>query len=117
MELPTKQEKIEQIFFSVPKKHQQKYAETHKMLPDDHVPLVCFFEQCQNADRASGILDQLQQEKKEKALKKSTAKTSGLNDRDRRHQPRQCDGHRTRSHDCNDRHDCHRHYDRCNCND
>jgi len=60
MELPTKQEKIEQIFFSVPKKHQQKYAKTHKMLPDNHVPLICFFKQCQNADHMSGILDQLQ---------------------------------------------------------
>ena len=50
MELPTKTEKIEQIFFSMPRKHQQKYVETHKTLPDDHVALVCFFEQCQNAD-------------------------------------------------------------------
>jgi hypothetical protein len=63
MELPTKKEKIEQIFFSMPKKHQQKYAETHKTLPDDHVPLICFFEQCQNADCKSGIFDQLQKEK------------------------------------------------------
>jgi hypothetical protein len=50
MDLPTKQERIEQIFFSMPRKHQQKYAETHKTLPDDHVSLVCYFEQCQNTD-------------------------------------------------------------------
>ena len=80
MESPTKQEKIEQVFFLVPKKHQQKYAETHKTFSDDHILLVYFFKQCQNAYRASGILDQLQQEKKEKALKKSTPKTSGPGD-------------------------------------
>ena len=102
MELPTKQEKIEQIFFSVPKKHQQKYVETHKTLLDDHVLLIFFFKQCQNADQASGILDQLQQKKNEKALKKSTANTSGPSDRNCRHQPRRHDGHCTHSHDRND---------------
>jgi hypothetical protein len=57
------------------------------MLPDNHILLICFFEQCQNPDCASGVLDQLQQEKKEKALKKSSTKTSGQSDRDHRHQP------------------------------
>jgi hypothetical protein len=76
MELPMKQEKIEQILFSMPKKHQQKYAETHKMLPNDHASLICLFEQCQNADCTSGILNQLQKEKKEKALKNSNAKSN-----------------------------------------
>ena len=42
MELLTKQEKIEQIFFSMQKKHQQKYAETHRTILDDHLPLICF---------------------------------------------------------------------------
>jgi hypothetical protein len=68
MELPTKQEKIKQIFF-VPKKHQQKYAKMHKNLPDDPIPLVSFFEQCQSADQANDVLDQLQKEEKDKALK------------------------------------------------
>jgi hypothetical protein len=27
-------------FFLMPKKHQQKYAETHKMLQEDHVLLI-----------------------------------------------------------------------------
>ena len=76
MEWPTKMEKIKQIFFSMPRKHQQKYAEMHKTLPDDHVALVCFFDQCQNADRANGVLDQLQKEKTEKATKKTSTKKS-----------------------------------------
>ena len=74
MELPTKTEKIKQIFFSMPRKHLQKYAETHKMLPDDHVALICFFEQCQNADQANGTLNQLQKEKAKKAAKKMGSK-------------------------------------------
>ena len=57
MELSMKQEEIEQICFLVPKAHQQKQAEMHKMLPGEHVPLICFFEQCQNADCTGGILD------------------------------------------------------------
>jgi hypothetical protein len=44
MESPTKQEKIKQIFFLVPKKHQLKYAET---LLDDHIPLISFFKEYQ----------------------------------------------------------------------
>jgi hypothetical protein len=32
MALPGDQEKIEQVFFSVPLCHRQKYAETHKLL-------------------------------------------------------------------------------------
>jgi hypothetical protein len=46
------------------KKHQEKYAERHKMPMEDHVPLICFFEQCQHADHMSGILDQIQKKKR-----------------------------------------------------
>jgi hypothetical protein len=104
MELPTKAERIEQIFFSMPRKHQQKYAETHKTLPaDDHTELICFFEQCQDIDRANGMLDQIHKEKTEKAAKKTEVKkprehSSKTNRRDRR---------RAGSHDRNDRY--HRH--------
>jgi DNA-binding protein H-NS len=41
------------------------------MLPDDHIPLICFFKQYQNADHTSDILDQPQKEKKEKKEKAS----------------------------------------------
>ena len=85
MELPMKMEKIEQIFFSMPRKHQQKYVEAHKTLPNDHVTLVCFFKQCQNANRSNSVLDQLQNEKTEKAAKKTGSK-----------KPRECSSKTTR---------------------
>lgn len=116
MELPTKK-KIELIFFSVPKKRQQKYGEMHKMIPGNHTLLVCFLEQRQNADRMSGILDQLRQERKEMVLKKSSTKTSSLSDCDRQNKSRRHNCHHTHSHDCNDGHDCHHDYNRRNCND
>lgn len=59
--------------FFMPKKYQQKYSETHKTLPDDHVLLICFFEKYQNTDQANGILNQVQKEKTEKATKKLSA--------------------------------------------
>ena len=64
MELPTAQERAEQIFLGQPKMHQMKYAETHKTVPADVVPLVAFFKQCHNADQASGLLDKLKKGKK-----------------------------------------------------
>ena len=65
MALPGDQEKIEQVFFSVPLRHRQKYAETHKSLPTDVTTLACFFEQCQNADAINGTLKALKREKKQ----------------------------------------------------
>ena len=57
MELPTVQERAEQIFLGQPKPHQMKYAEMQ-------VPLVAFFEQCHNADQVSRVLDKLKKGKK-----------------------------------------------------
>ncbi len=64
MELPTAQERAEQIFLGQPKMHQMKYAETHETVPADVVLLVSFFEQCHNADQASVLLDKLKKGKK-----------------------------------------------------
>ena len=64
MELPAAQERAEQIFLGQPKPHQMKYAEMHKTVPADVVPLVAFFEQCHNANRVSGVLDTLKKGKK-----------------------------------------------------
>jgi hypothetical protein len=58
--------KYQADFFLMPKKNQQKFVETHKTLPDDRFPLICFFKQCQNADCASRILNQLQEGQKAK---------------------------------------------------
>ena len=64
MELPIMQESAEQIFLGQPKMHQMKYAETHKTVPSDIVPLVAFFQQCHNTNRVSGVLDKLKKGKK-----------------------------------------------------
>ena len=55
MELPTAQERAEQIFLGQPKPHQIKYAETHKTVPSNVVPLVAFFEQCHNVNCVSVV--------------------------------------------------------------
>lgn len=39
----------------MPRKHQHKYDEQHKRVPFDIAPLLAFFEQCYNADKASGL--------------------------------------------------------------
>ena len=64
MELPTAQERADQIFLGQPKPHQMKYAETHKTVSFDIMPLVAFFEQCHNTNRVSGVLDKLKTGKK-----------------------------------------------------
>jgi hypothetical protein len=64
MELPTAQERAEQIFLGQPKMHQMKYAEMHKTVPYNIVPLIAFFEQCHNADQVSRVLDKLKKGKK-----------------------------------------------------
>ena len=102
MALPGDQEKIEQVFFSVPLRHRQKYAETHKSLPTDVTTLACFFEQCQNADAINGMLKALKCEKKQ-----SKATSNRLSDRNKNRDARRnhsCDHNRRRHRD--------RHYDR-----
>ena len=84
MELPTAQERAEQIFLGQPKMHQMKYAETHKTVPADVVPLVAFFEQCHNADRASGLLDKLKKGKKKVDQETDRKKASTTRDQGRK---------------------------------
>jgi hypothetical protein len=59
-------------FFSRCQRSINRSADTHKTLSDDHSPLACFFKQCQNADCASSILNQLKlkKDRKQKTLKK-----------------------------------------------
>ena len=84
MELPTAQERAEQIFLGQPKMYQMKYAETHKTVPADVVPLVAFFEQCHNADRASGLLDKLKKGKKKVDQETDRKKASTTRDQGRK---------------------------------
>jgi hypothetical protein len=59
MEVPTAQEKSEQIFFAQPKVHQFKFVDTNKMVPTDPLKLIAFFEQCQATNKEAGTLEKI----------------------------------------------------------
>jgi hypothetical protein len=71
MEIPMAQEKTEQIFFAQPKVHQFKFADTNKMVPTDLLKLIAFFEQCQVANKAAGVLEKIAKNKKQPKEKKT----------------------------------------------
>ncbi len=56
MEVPTVQEKSEQIFFKQPKAHQFKFVDLNKTVPTNLLKLITFFEQCQATNKAAGVL-------------------------------------------------------------
>ena len=59
MDVPTAQEKSEQIFFVQPKAHQNKFANLNKTVPANPLRMIAFFEQCQATDKAAGVLDKI----------------------------------------------------------
>jgi hypothetical protein len=59
MEVPTVQEKSEQIFFVQTKAHQFKFADLNKTVPTDLLKLIAFIEQCQAINNAAGILEKI----------------------------------------------------------
>jgi hypothetical protein len=63
------QEKSKQIFLAQPNAHQYKFTETNKTLPTDLPWLIAFFEQCQTAAKAAGILDKIKEKKQPKQKK------------------------------------------------
>jgi hypothetical protein len=65
VEISMAQEKSEQIFFTQPKAHQFKFADTNKTVPTDPLKLIAFFEQCQAADKAAGVLEKIAKDKKQ----------------------------------------------------
>jgi hypothetical protein len=69
MEVPTAQEKSEQIFFVQPKVHQNKFADLNKMVPTDPLKMIAFFEQCQATNKAAGILEKIAKDKQPKERK------------------------------------------------
>jgi hypothetical protein len=71
MDVPTAQEKSEQIFFAQPKAHQNKFADLNKMVPSNLLRMIAFFEQCQMADKAAGVLDKIAKDKKQLKEKKT----------------------------------------------
>jgi hypothetical protein len=70
MEVPTAQEKSEQIFFAQPKAHQFKFAELNKMVPTNLLKMITFFEQCQATNKAASVLEKIAKDKKQLKEKK-----------------------------------------------
>ena len=71
MDIPTAQEKSEQIFFAQPKVHQNKFADLNKMVPAIRLRMIAFFEQCQATNKVAGILEKIakdEQQPKEKIM-------------------------------------------------
>ncbi len=69
MEVPTAQEKSEQIFFAQPKAHQNKFTNLNKTMPTDPLKMIAFFEQCQATNKVAGILEKIAKNKQPKERK------------------------------------------------
>jgi hypothetical protein len=72
MDVPTVQEKREQIYFAQPKAHQNKFADLNKIVPSNLLRMIAFFEQCQATNKAADILDKITKDKKQPKEKKTT---------------------------------------------
>jgi hypothetical protein len=71
MDVPTAQEKSEQIFFAQPKVHQNKFANLNKTVPSNPLRMIAFFEQCQATNKAASVLDKITKDKKQPKEKKT----------------------------------------------
>ncbi len=71
MEVPTAQEKSEQIFFTQSKAHQFKVADLNKTVPTNPLKMTTFFEQCEAIDKAAGVLEKIAKDKKQPKEKKT----------------------------------------------
>ncbi len=69
MDVPTAQEKSEQIFFVQPKVHQNKFADLNKTVPTDPLKMIVFFKQCQATNKVAGILEKIAKDKQLKERK------------------------------------------------
>jgi hypothetical protein len=69
MDVPTVQEKSEQIFFLQPKVHQNKFVDLNKTVSPDPLKMIAFFEQCQTTNKAAGVLEKIAKDKQPKERK------------------------------------------------
>jgi hypothetical protein len=72
MDVPTMQEKSEQIFFAQLKTHQNKFGDLNKTVPANRLRMIAFFEQCQATDKAAGIFEKIAKDKKQPKEKSTT---------------------------------------------
>jgi hypothetical protein len=113
MEVPTAQEKSEQIFFAQPKAHQNKFANLNKMVPTDLLKMIAFFEQCQATDKAAGILEKIAKDKH--PTEKKTAQLPVVHGRElsycQHHSHKYHNYHQSDQHNCNDKRSNYPHQD------
>jgi hypothetical protein len=64
MDVPTAQEKSEQIFFAQPKALQNRFAKLNKTVPANPLRMIAFFEQCQATNKVAGVLEKIAKDKK-----------------------------------------------------
>jgi hypothetical protein len=69
MDIPTAQEKSEQIFFAQLKTHQNKCADLNKTVPTDPLKMIAFFKQCQATNKVAGLLEKIAKDKQPKEKK------------------------------------------------
>jgi hypothetical protein len=69
MDVPTAQEKSEQIFFMQPMVHQNKFTDLNKTVPTDPLKMIAYFKQCQATDKAAGVLEKIAKDKQPKERK------------------------------------------------
>jgi hypothetical protein len=114
MDIPTVQEKSEQIFFAQPKAHQNKFADLNKMVPADPLRMITFFKQCQATNYAAGILEKIAKDKKQ-PKEKSTAHVPTARSHESSYKQHRCqkyrDYHQSNQRDCNDCRPDYRHWD------
>jgi hypothetical protein len=105
MDVPTAQEKSEQIFFVQPKAHQNKFDNLNKTVPANPLRMIAFFKQCQVTNKAAGILEKIAKDKKQPKEKSTahvpTARSSELSYKQHRCH-KYCNYHRSNRCDCND---------------
>ncbi len=106
MDVPTAQEKSEQIFFAQPKVYQNKFANLNKTVPADPLRMIAFFKQCQATNKAAGVLNKTAMDKKQQKEKSMAHVPTALScessyKQHRRHKYR--DYHQSDRHDRNDR--------------
>jgi hypothetical protein len=90
MEVPTAQEKSEQIFFAQPKAHQNKFTNLNKMVPTDPLKMIAFFEQCQATNKAAGIFEKITKDRKQPKEKKTAHLPTMCTHESSYHQHRSC---------------------------
>jgi hypothetical protein len=105
LDVPTAQEKSEQIFFEQPKAHQNKFADLNKTVPADPLRMIAFFKQCQATNKAAGILEKIAKDKKH-PKEKSTAHVPTARSRESSYKQHNCHKychyHQSNQCDCKD---------------